>query len=199
MTDDAAWPAPGLVRLIGKILEQARRLAGHRAPPLGFPGLRRQYRLEARVGRQAEDIADAVGFAPGHHVLAAEARIAAQHDPHLRPAGADPGDDPRHLLDGAGGAVDVGGTQLGAQQEPAAENVKRQVAIAVVVAMEEPALLRAVDRVIGRIEVQHDLLGRARMRIEEDVDEQRFQARRVVIDLVILLGVALGCVLEVPD
>ena len=62
--------------------------------------------------------------------------------------------------------------------------------------MEEPAFLLAVDRIVGGVEVEHDLLGRPRMRIEEDVHEQRFQARRIAIDLVILLGVALRRVLQ---
>ena len=102
----------------------------------------------------------------------------------------------RDLVDRAGGPVDVGGAQLGAEQEPAAEDVERQVAIAVVVAMEEPTFLLAVDRVVGGVEVEHDLLRRSLVAIEEDVHEQCFQARRIVIDLVILPGLAPRPVLQ---
>ena len=165
--------------------------------------LGRQHRLQARIGRQAEQVSDTIGLAPRHQLLAAEARIAAQHDPHLRPAGPDAGDDPGDLVDRAGGPVDVGGAQLGAEQEPAAEDVERQVAIAVVVAMEEArsaraphAFLLAVDRVVGGVEVEHDLLRRSLVAIEEDVHEQCFQARRIVIDLVILPGLAPRPVLQ---
>ena len=43
---------------------------------------------------------------------------------------------------------------------PAAEHIQRQIAVAVVVAVKEPAFLMAVQRVVGRVEVENDLLGR---------------------------------------
>ena len=45
----------------------------------------------------------------------------------------------------------------------AAENVKRQVAVAVVIAVEEAALLMAMQRVVGGVDVEDDLLRRAAM------------------------------------
>ena len=45
-------------------------------------------------------------------------------------------------------------------------------------------------------EVEHDLLRRSLVAIEEDVHEQCFQARRIVIDLVILPGLAPRPVLQ---
>ena len=42
-----------------------------------------------------------------------------------------------------------------------AEHVERQVAVAVVIAVEEPPLLLAVQRIVGRIEIEDDLLRRA--------------------------------------
>ena len=62
--------------------------------------------------------------------------------------------------------------------------------------MEEPTFLLAVDRVVGGVEVEHDLLRRSLVAIEEDVHEQCFQARRIVIDLVILPGLAPRPVLQ---
>ena len=66
---------------------------------------------------------------------------------------------------------------------PAAEHVERQVAVAIVVAVEEPPFLMAVQRVVGGVEVDDDLFGRLRVRLEEEVDEQRLDRRRLVADL----------------
>ena len=88
-----------------------------------------------------------------------------------------------------GAAVDVRRPELGRQQMPAAEHIERQIAVAVVIAVEEPAFLMAVQRVVGRVEVENDLLGRPScVRLEEEVDEQRLDRRRVVADLVIARG-----------
>ena len=124
---------------------------------------------QPRVAGQAEQVVDPVGLAPGHQRLPREAAVAAQHDPHPRPAGADLADDARHLLDGAGGGVDVGAPELGRRQMPAAEHIERQVAVAVVVAVEEPPLLVAVQRIVGGVEVEHDLLRRLGVGVEEEV------------------------------
>ena len=78
----------------------------------------------------------------------------------MRPAGADLPDDPLDRLDAARAGIDVGGPQLGKQKMPPAEHVKRQIAVAVVIAVEEAALLMPVQRVVRRIEVENDLLGR---------------------------------------
>ena len=47
----------------------------------------------------------------------------------------------RDLLDGAGGSIDVRSPQFGRQQMLAAEDVERQVAEAVVIAVEKPPFL----------------------------------------------------------
>ena len=117
---------------------------------------------QARVAGEAEDEVDPVRLAPGHQRLAGEAAVGAQQDPHPRPAGADLADDARDLLHGAGRGVDVGAAQLGRQQVPAAEDVERQVAVAVVVAVEEAALLVPVQRNVGGVEVEDDLPRRLR-------------------------------------
>jgi hypothetical protein len=53
--------------------------------------------------------------------------------------------------------------QLGNQQMAATEHVERQIAVAVVVTVEEPPFLLAVQRIIGRIKVKNDLPRRALM------------------------------------
>ena len=110
-------------------------------------------------------------------------------------AAADLANDAGHLLDGTGGGIDVGAPQLRRQQVAAAEHVKRQVAVAVVVAVEEPPLLVAVQRVVGGVEVEHDLLRRALVGVEEQLDEQRLDRRAVVGDPAVAVDLG-GAVLE---
>ena len=75
------------------------------------------------------------------------------------------------LFDGAGGPVDIGRPQLGGQQMTAAEDVQRQVAIAIIVAVEEPPFLVPVQRIVGGVEIEDDLLGRSPVGIQEKRDE----------------------------
>ncbi len=67
----------------------------------------------------------------------------------------------------------------------AAEHVERQVAVAVVVTVEEPPLLLAVQRIIGRIEVENDLPRCALMRLHKQVDQKILDGHRIVADLVV--------------
>jgi hypothetical protein len=61
--------------------------------------------------------------------------------------------------------------------------------------VEEAALLMPVQRVIRGVEVENDLLGRRRVRLEEQVDEQPFDRRAVMADLVVARRLG-RCVLE---
>ena len=67
----------------------------------------------------------------------------------------------------------------------AAEHVERQIAVAVVVAVEEAAFLMTVDGVVGRVEIEDDLLGRVGVRLQEQLDEEPLDRRLVMRDLVI--------------
>jgi hypothetical protein len=51
--------------------------------------------------------------------------------------------------------------------------------------VEKPAFLMPVQRVVGGIEVENDLLGWRLVRLEEEGDEQALNRRRVVADLVV--------------
>ena len=137
------------------------------------------------VARQAEQVIDPVQLAPPHQRLAAETAIGPQQNPHPRPACAHPVDDARHLLDRTGAGVDVGAAQFGGQQVPAAEDVKRQVAVAIVIAVEEAPFLMPVQRVVGGVKIEDDLFRRARMGVEKEVDEHPLDRRRIMADLVI--------------
>lgn len=75
--------------------------------------------------------------------------------------------------------------QLRRQEMAAAEDVERQIAVAAIVAVEEPPLLRAVDRIVRGIEIEDDLLRRRRMRLQEQIDEQPLDRRSVMANLVI--------------
>ena len=138
--------APAVERPIAEVLEAPRRLAGRagsrlrprpvrpRSPPPaarcgpGRTGNRRRWpRTTPSAPRGQSRSRRAAGCAPG-------------------PARADLRRRCAPLLDRAGRAVDVGAPQLRRQQMPAAEDVQRQVAVAVVVAVEEPPFLVAVQR-----------------------------------------------------
>ena len=67
----------------------------------------------------------------------------------------------------------------------AAEHVERQIAVAVVIAVEEATLLMPVQRVVGGVEIEDDLFGRAAMGLHEQVDQQAFDHLRIMADLVI--------------
>jgi hypothetical protein len=94
-------------------------------------------------------------------------------------------DEARHLLDRPLSRVLARRPQPGHQQVAPAEHVQRQVAITVVIAVEEPPLLHPVHRVVGRIQIEDDLARRALVRLQELVDEKPFDGDRIVTDLVI--------------
>ena len=62
--------------------------------------------------------------------------------------------------------------------------------------MEEAAFLLAVQRNVSVVEIQHDLPRRTRMRIEEQINQQRIDLRPVTVDLVILRRMAPWRVLQ---
>ena len=121
------------------------------------------------------------------------AGIGTQQNAHARPRAPDLRHDARDLFDGPGRRIDVGAPQLGGQQVAPAEDVERQVAVAIIVPMEEPAFLMAVDRIVGGVEVEDDLFGRAPMAVLEERHEQHLDGRRIVADLVVLARLRRDC------
>ena len=122
---------------------------------------------EPRILGQAKEVIDAVQLAPMHQLFAGKPCVGAQQDAQARPAGADVVDDARHLLDRAGAGVDVGTAQFGRQEVPAAKNVKRQVAVAIVIAVEEAPLLVPMQRVVSGIQIENDLPRRTGMGLDK--------------------------------
>ncbi len=184
--DDAATSAPARARRVPEVLEAPRRLAGPPALRLGLSHVPLDLLGQPFVAGQTEHEVHAIGLAPRHQALACEARIGAHQDAHPRPACPDPADDARQLGLGAGRPVDVGAPQLGRQQVTAARHVQRQIAVVVIIAVEEPPFLMTVQRIVRRIEVEHDLPRRPPMGLHEQVDQQGLDRRAVVADLVIL-------------
>ena len=72
----------------------------------------------------------------------------------------------------AEGRIVVGFSQPRAQNVIAAEDVQRQIAIVVVVAVKEAPFLFAVQRQVGGVHVQHDLSGRLLVRLDEHLHQQ---------------------------
>ena len=148
------------------------------------------------IAGEAENVVNAVGLAPGHQVLAAEARIRPKPDVDVRPALPDLRDDQGDLFLGAGRGVDVRGPEFRQQQLPAAENIKRQIAVAFVIAVKEPALLIAVDGIVGRVEVKDNALRRGCVGLEKEADEQPFHRALVHAQLAIAVFIGLWRVLK---
>jgi len=146
---DPAPARPAVERRIAKVLVAASGLAGRGRFRLGLRQLNGDFVDEPRIARQAEHEVDPVVFAPGHQRLAGEPGIGAQKDARPRPARPDPGDDARDFLDRSGAGVDVRRPELGRQEMPAAEHGERQIAVTVVVAVEEQAFLMAMQRIPG--------------------------------------------------
>ena len=99
--------------------------------------------------------------------MPAEAAVAAEDDAHARPLPPEARHEqlqyrPRMLR-----AVDLRAAQIRDKQPVAAEHVEGEEAVAVVVAVEEAPLLHPVDRVVRRVEVEHQLLRGLRETFDE--------------------------------
>jgi hypothetical protein len=62
--------------------------------------------------------------------------------------------------------------------------------------MEEAAFLRAIERDVGVVEIEHDLAWRTLMCLEKKRDQQRIDLRSIAIDLVVLRAMPLRCVFK---
>jgi hypothetical protein len=170
LDDHPPRPVPA-GRRVGERAEEPLRLARATELPLGPLGPVARRSLQHRVAGQAEHVADTVAIAPPHRPPAAEAAVGPDRDLDLRPSRPQPPDQELQHRPGMPARVDVAGPQVGHQQVIAAEDVQRQVAVVVVVAVEEAALLMAVDRVVGGVEVEDQRLGRAVMAGDELIGE----------------------------
>src|SRR5204863_172935 len=98
----------------------------------------------------------------------------------MRPLPADVGDDAFDFLQRSFRRFDIGGAQFGGQQMTPAEYVERQVAVAIVIAVEEPSFLVPMQRVIGRIEIKDDLVRSPHVRLHQQTDQNTLDGDRLV-------------------
>src|SRR3954449_7629127 len=177
--DDQAPAAPAVVRRPPERLETPRWPTRRECRGLDRRQLAGELGLEPGIAGETEDEIDTVRLAPAHKTVPGEAAVGAQEDLHSWPTRPNLPDDARDLLDGTGRRVDVGPPELRREQVPPAEHIEWQVTVAIVVAVKEPALLAAVDRIVGRIEIEGDLCRRFAVSIEEQVDKQPFNGWEV--------------------
>lgn len=93
-------------------------------------------------------------------------------------------------------AVDARRSKLGGEQVTTAEDVERQVAIAVVIALEVAAFLKPEQSIIGRVEPEHDADRRFLVRVHEHIDEQPLDGSSVVVELVMPVATDLARMLQ---
>ena len=142
----------------------------------------REPRFQADVAREPDHVPDAGVLAPAEDLLAAEPGVAAHPDPGPGPAPADLRHDPCQFVHRARRRIDIGRPQPGAQHMLAAGHVQREIAVVPVIAVEEPALLAAVQRIAGGVEIEHDLRRRGGMGLQEQVHQQPVHRVRVSDD-----------------
>jgi hypothetical protein len=195
LADHATLAAPAIQRAPSEVGEAADRATLCQALRRGGGEVFSDRADQALVAGEPEQVVDTVGLAPCHEGFPSEARVGAQQDPHPWPAHPDLVDDPLDLGHGARRRVDVGAAELGREQVPTAKHIQRQVAVAVIVAVEEAAFLVAMQRVIGSVEIEDDLARRSPVGVEEEIDEQALDGAAVVADLVVARW-SPGCVLE---
>lgn len=129
----------------------------------------------ARVLPQAHDVVDVVALAPRQLPIAAESRIAAEHQVHSGPRPAQAAREQLHDRRRVQRRIVLGRTQVRHQQLLAAEHVQRQEGVAVVVRAEVPFVLLAMHRIVGGIEVQDQFLWRLGQRGDELLDQHAMQ------------------------
>ena len=161
-TDHPPPPRPAVSGRPEKVTEDPDRFASRLAGLPGFvEGLGEAF-FQPFVAGEAEQVIDPVVFAPCHQALRAKPE-SARRTIRTRPRLPNVPDDPLDLLNAAARRIDVRAPQLGREQMSATEDVERQIAVTVVVvAVKEAAFLMAVQRIVGRVEIEHDLARRTR-------------------------------------
>src|SRR6185312_8530905 len=120
---------------------------------------------QGRAGGDAQNVVDAVGAAPIEHQRAAIMAVAAQQDLGLRPVGADGAQQAPQQGNDLGAARPFGGTQhSGDEAAFAVEHDDGLEAVFIVMGVEQPQLLSAVNGIERVDDIEHDALGNPRER-----------------------------------
>jgi hypothetical protein len=186
----AARARPAFVRLVTELGEEARGLARSLMQHVRLVHLSADDPAQALVASQTEDVSDMVCshqainssrqkpesalstiFTSGQRWRScATMRRTSSSEPFAR--------------------ILIGRPEPRAQQLVAGEYVLRQIAVAVVVAVEEALRLMAIQRDVGRIQIEHDLVGRRTVRFATEIHQQPVDGFSRVADLVIPLTAA---------
>jgi hypothetical protein len=165
---------------------------------LAFGGFEFRFYLvrEPFVASQPEHVLHAVRLAPVHEIVTAEAAIGTDDDGGCGPMSADVVHNAGNLFGRSIGSVVRRGPGLGCQQMPAAEDIQWQKAIAVVVAVEVPTFLIAVERIIGGIQVDDDAQRGFAMGLDEQIYEQLLDGGCIVVGLIVAILTDLGGIFQ---
>ena len=119
------------------------------------------------LGPCSMDVSHPMALAPIEHPVPAERGVPPKHDAHPRPRLAKTLDQPRQYRPRVPRRIDVRRAKVRDQELAAAKRIQRQETVPVVVPVKEPPRLMAVHRVVGRVEVNHQLARRAPVRGNE--------------------------------
>ena len=150
-------------------------------PSPGHLARHRRLAFEHRIASQPHDVSHVVALAPVEHPMSAEPRVPPKHDANPRPCPTQPLDQQRQYPPSVLRTILVRTTKVGHQQLLTAEHVQRHETVAVIVPVEEGARLMTVHRIVGRVEVEHQLLGRARERGNELFDQLLMNRNRPLV------------------
>ena len=92
------WVSPFRIDLTSLIIIAMIASAWYLGLGPGLGHLRFDRRFQPRIASQSKHVVHAMLFAPGHDVVAAEARVRVNRDGHLRPTLANLGNDPLELF-----------------------------------------------------------------------------------------------------
>ena len=168
-----------------RIGEHSRRLAAGLLQPRRLRKLRRNRFPQPLIARQAQHVAHALLLAPRHQLLAAETRIGPHHNRHPGPPPPDLPDNPLHLFRRSRRRVLIRCPQPRTQQMLAGKNIQRQVALLVVIAVEKPALLPAVQGQIRHVQIQHDAVRRFLVSFQKHLHQQRVDRLLPAVDFLV--------------
>jgi hypothetical protein len=133
-------------------------------------------------------LAGALASARAHQFLTAEPRVRSQDGLCMRPGFPNLGDDPLHFLEAPSTRVDVRRPQPSTRQLVATENVQRQIAVVVVVAMEKARFLLPMQWRVRGIQIQNDRSRHFVLGLQKQRDQQFIDGFRRIGDLVVAFG-----------
>lgn len=172
LDDDPARFLPAC-RSVGKLPEEADRLALESVAPFGFFHQRGRLLAQHRVRRQPQGILQVLRLAELDNLRRGVMRIGPQQNPHPRPGFPDFPDHPldnRHDLLAGGPFARPQDCRPKLPAFPLVE-VNRQITILIVEGVEKSHLLMAMSRIFGSVNIEDNPERRSPIRVDEDVHQ----------------------------